>query len=143
MKLRGSESLFFSRLVESTQIMVSMKQMKVTLVFGLLALVFVGQTEAQSPIWENWLSCSKIGAKAVASLLRETIPTVRTLLNCVDFDPPANIGNGYLAKLKLYYELLRRGAFEKSQCLLSPLKHSVRLLKPYVKSLETNNCLGQ
>ncbi|EDV55716.1 accessory gland protein Acp53Ea [Drosophila erecta] len=120
-----------------------MKLIRVTLVFSLLALVFVGQTKAQNLAWENWLSCSKIGAKAVASLLRETIPTVRTLLNCVDFNPPANIGTSYLSKLKLYYELLRRGAFEKSQCLLAPLKESVKILRPYVKSLETSNCLGR
>jgi len=58
----------------------------------------------------------------------------------VGFSPPANIGSGYLSKLKLYYELLKRGAFEKSGCLNVLLKESVKLLRPYVKSLETYNC---
>nr|AAG37387.1 ACP53EA [Drosophila melanogaster] len=120
-----------------------MKLIKVTLVFSLLALVFVAQTEAQNPIWENWLACNRIGTKALASLLRETIPTVRNLLNCIDFNPPTDIGNSYLSKLKLYYELDKRGALDKTQCLIVPLKESVRLLRPYVKSLETNKCLGE
>jgi len=55
----------------------------------------------------------------------------------VGFSPPANIRLGYLSKFKLYYELLKRGAFEKSGCLIVLLKESLKLLN----FLETYNCV--
>ncbi|XP_016988717.1 accessory gland protein Acp53Ea [Drosophila rhopaloa] len=119
-----------------------MKLTKVTLVLCLLAIVCVAQTKAQELSWEKWLGCNRIGTKAVASLVREIIPELRTLLNCLDFSPPTNlVGSGYLGKLKLYYEFLKRSSHEKAFCLLAPLRGTVKLLRPYVNSLGTQKCL--
>ncbi|XP_016967674.1 accessory gland protein Acp53Ea [Drosophila biarmipes] len=119
-----------------------MKLIKYILAFSLCTLLFVDQTRAQNTKWDSWLKCNKVGTKALASLLRESVPAVRTLLNCLEFSPPPNIGTGYLSKMKLYYELLKRGAFERSKCLIVPLRESVKILGPYVKSLDTYNCLA-
>ncbi|XP_017077774.1 accessory gland protein Acp53Ea [Drosophila eugracilis] len=118
-----------------------MKLITIGLVFTLLAVVFVDQTNADVSKWEEWLVCARIGSKAIGSLVRESIPAARNLINCLDFTRPDNLGDGYLPRLKVFYEFLKIGAFKKSNCLLVPMKVTVKLLRPFIFALETNNCL--
>ncbi|KAH8328850.1 hypothetical protein KR074_006725 [Drosophila pseudoananassae] len=104
-------------------------------------MAFVPQSSAYS--WDKFLNCSRQGAKAAASLLREAIPALRSLLICVDYTPPSNYRGTFLGRMKVTYEILRRSAFEKSNCLLDPLKGASNILKPYVQQIDSLKCLDE
>ncbi|KAH8321955.1 hypothetical protein KR067_013590 [Drosophila pandora] len=104
-------------------------------------MAFVPQSSAAS--WEKFLSCSRQGAQAAASLIRESIPALRSLLICIDYAPPTSPRRSYLRSLKISYEMLRRGAFDKPNCIIDPLRGAANILKPYVKQIEILKCLDE
>ncbi|KAH8284623.1 hypothetical protein KR018_008211, partial [Drosophila ironensis] len=105
-----------------------------------LQLAFVSQSNATK--WEKFLGCYRQGTKAAASLIRESVPSLRNLLICIDFTPPT-VTNTYLGRLKTIYEFLKRGAFDKSSCLLTPLKTAATILKPYVQEIDNLKCFDE
>ncbi|XP_017108000.2 accessory gland protein Acp53Ea [Drosophila bipectinata] len=118
-----------------------MKLLQISLLLSLLSLAFVPQSSAYN--WDKFLNCSRQGAKAAASLLREAIPALRTLLICVDYTPPSNYRGSFLSRMKVTYEILRLSAFEKSNCLIDPLMGAANILKPYVQQVDSLKCLDE
>ncbi|BFG06453.1 accessory gland protein Acp53Ea [Drosophila madeirensis] len=110
------------------------------LLSAFVALSMAHGTSSES--WNSWVDCADVGARAYAKLLRGAIPTLRTLYECIDYEPTHNTESSYLGTLKTLYEFLRRTVYEKQSCLLDPLKGTANVLMPFVDRIDTLNCLA-
>ncbi|SPP72792.1 accessory gland protein Acp53Ea [Drosophila guanche] len=112
---------------------------------ALLLSAFVALSMAHrssSESWDSWVECTHVGARAYARLLRDAIPTLRSLYECIDYEPILNTESSYLRTLKNLYELLRKTVYEKQSCLLDPLKGTANALMPFVDKIDALNCLA-
>ncbi|XP_033254158.1 accessory gland protein Acp53Ea-like [Drosophila miranda] len=118
-----------------------MNLLKAELLLSALVVLSEAGEESGSIDWEKWLECTHIGARASAQILRRTIPAMRVLYQCIDFEPLRDPEFSQLRLLKNIYKFLKLSVYDKQSCLLDPLKGVVNTLEPYVERINSMHCL--
>ncbi|XP_033254359.1 accessory gland protein Acp53Ea-like [Drosophila miranda] len=117
-----------------------MHLIKVTLWLSLLALCHKSQVQAFSKDFDKYLQCIEVINDGVSLLIENTIPAIKILVLCLDYQPQLEKGNSFLKYIRIVHQFAKKAIYHKPDCLNQMFSAAVTLLKPQERKLDSLNC---
>ncbi|KAH8275566.1 hypothetical protein KR026_010682 [Drosophila bipectinata] len=118
-----------------------MHLIKVAFLLSFVALCLQPQVDAAlSYRTDRYLRCLEVVADAGAIMIENSVTALKTLAECVDFEPQIKLTGSVLRFIKLAHEFLKRAIFDKQVCLIRTATTAVNLVRPLVAKFDSLKC---
>ncbi|KAH8284515.1 hypothetical protein KR018_002454 [Drosophila ironensis] len=118
-----------------------MHLIKVAFLLSFLALCLQPQVDAAlSQKADKYLRCLEVVADAGAIMIENSVTAIKTLAECVDFQPTIKLTGSILRFIKLAHQFIKKAIYEKQVCLVRTFTTAVNLVRPLVAKFDSLLC---